>query len=235
MRTGAVEKINKIGKAGSIIALILKILLGIGFVGCLIGFIAVMVLPQDFLKVKVDGTADVRVNLATLGIEVPEDDLKESVMKDIGNGGTISFDNNELSVTDVETSDSGFHILADGQFTEFTLRSCAYAIFAGMIYVGMSFVTVLFAGFLAKAFAKCRSPFDEDIIKKMKNFAFSLIPWTVISGITNAAMANIFSGRNANFNLSVNLSYIFIVLIILALAYIFQYGAELQRESDETI
>ena len=40
---------------------------------------------------------------------------------------------------------------------------------------------------------------------------------------------------NFDFGPSINLVALMLVLILLALAYVFQYGAELQKESDETL
>ncbi len=38
-----------------------------------------------------------------------------------------------------------------------------------------------------------------------------------------------------NFQISIDIAMLIVVLVILALAYIFKYGAVLQRESDETL
>ena len=37
------------------------------------------------------------------------------------------------------------------------------------------------------------------------------------------------------FSFSVNVSIILIVIVVLGIAYVFQYGAVLQQESDETL
>lgn len=234
----AISKINKIGKAGSIVALIIKIFLIIGLIGCFIGFIAVMILPKNFVTFDMNGSADVAVDMSAFHVALPAEEIEQSVMEDIDSGrvydASVSYGDADLAITDVQVDDSVIQMVAGGQIASFSMRDCAYAILAGMVYILMSFITVMFAGFLAKAFANCRSPFDTEVIRKMKHFAYSLIPWTVISCIVNACMSKIFSG-NLEMNFSINFSYVFIVLVILALAYIFQYGAMLQKEADETL
>lgn len=239
MNNQAVGKINKIGKAGSIIVLILKIFLIIGFIGCFIAAVALAVLPKDFVTVSLNGDARINVDLSEFHVALSDDTIEkaieDAIVADMDNNSYVSLGNASIAFHEVKVTDSDINISGTGQFMNFSISNCVYAILVAMITLAMSFVTMMFAGFLTKAFAKCNSPFDEEVIRKMKHFAYSLIPWTVISGIGNAIASNIFTGGKANYNISVNVTYVFIVLIILGLSYIFQYGAELQRESDETL
>lgn len=235
MNNQAVTKINKIGKAGSIVVLILKIFLIIGFVGCLIGLIAITVLPKDFVTVSMNGEANINVDLSSFGEIETTDEMESAIRKELEDSGALSYGGASILLDEVEVADSNISFTGSGQIMDFSLKNCSYAIVAAMVTIAMSFVTLLFTGFLVKAFANCKSPFDEDVIRKMKNFAYSLIPWTVISGVGNAIISYIFSNGKMNYNISVNVTYIFIILVILGLTYIFQYGAELQRESDETL
>jgi hypothetical protein len=86
---------------------------------------------------------------------------------------------------------------------------------------------------LCKAFAKCNSPFDEEVIKKMRLFAISLIPWSVFSMLGNYMIA--YMSGSPKVNLSINIAVVFTIVVIFALTYIFRYGAVLQQESDETL
>ena len=234
MREQAVEKINKIGKVSSIVVLVMKILLVAGFVGCLLGMIVVVALPKDFVTFSMNGKADVNVDLSAFGVELPAESIEQSIRSDMKKD-YLAFGNAGVAVDEVQVTDSEINISGSGQLMHFSIRNCVYPILAGMVIIVMSFITLVFAGRLTKAFAKCQSPFDEAVIQSMKRFAYSLIPWTVISGMTHVILSNMFSGGVLQLNLTVNAAYIFVALIILALAYIFQYGAELQKESDETL
>ena len=100
--------------------------------------------------------------------------------------------------------------------------------------LGLLLVGIIFAGRLAKSFRDCESPFEERVIRRMKQFAYSLIPWAVLSSISGSLDQRLWmAGGGLSFDLNVGM--IVVVLVILALAYIFQYGAILQRESDETL
>ena len=72
---------------------------------------------------------------------------------------------------------------------------------------------------MAKALENCNSPFEENVIKSMKHFAFSMIPWGIIYGYFFNSL----------------ILTVLIVLIVMAIVYIFSYGAELQHESDDTV
>lgn len=68
----------------------------------------------------------------------------------------------------------------------------------------------------------------------MKNLAISLIPWVVLSNISDMFLQYIMTG-NYNIALSINLKIVLVIVLIFALIYIFKYGAVLQQESDETL
>lgn len=228
----ALKKINDLGKAGSIIALIFKVIFIIGFVATLIGFIALRVLPKDLFSINVDGVANVVVDGSGVGQNTIGDDL---TIDDInGIDGSISYNDAKLGLTSVTGNGSKIEIDAAGNIANFNMRTISYVVLLAMIDIAMCFVTALFAGFLCKAFANCSSPFDEDVIKKLKMFAFSLIPWALVNSVSTGMSSLIFSG-NSKLSLNLNIGIIVIVLVILALSYIFQYGAVLQKESDETL
>ena len=81
-------------------------------------------------------------------------------------------------------------------------------------------IIVIFGKKLAKALATCDSPFEDNVLKKMKSFGFSLIPWALYKLIVG--------------NLG-GITTVIFVLIVLLFISVFNYGAKLQRESDETL
>ena len=68
----------------------------------------------------------------------------------------------------------------------------------------------------------------------MKHLAVALIPWCIISSVSDSTFSSIVSGK-PSFSLSVDLGMVLVVLVVLVLVYIFKYGAVLQQESDETL
>ena len=74
----------------------------------------------------------------------------------------------------------------------------------------------------------------ENVIKKMRGFAYSLIPWVILNSTSRSMIDSLLNGK-LNVQVSLDITMLIIVLIVLALVYIFQYGAMLQQESDETL
>ena len=66
MKEDAISKINKMGKAGSIITIILRIFVILGLVGTIMAAIVLAVLPEDTLHIRMAGTATIDVNLASV-------------------------------------------------------------------------------------------------------------------------------------------------------------------------
>lgn len=238
MKENAISKINKMGKAGHIISLIVKIFLNIGVVGILIGMVAVAVLPDKLVSFRVSGKADVLVNLADFEVDFTEDEKDEIVENIMGgsDSSNASFDVHGISygVDNVEVTDSSIGMSASAKTFEYTLKDFMVVLIAAFIMMAMTLVTVYFIDGLCKAFRDCTSPFEDEVIKKMQRFAYSLIPWAIISAGAESIL-NSFLTSTVSVSLGIDFGMVVVILVILALAYVFKYGAVLQKESDETL
>lgn len=235
MKESAIQKINQMGKAGAVLALIMKILLGIGLGACVIGLIATLLLPADMVQVDMTGVADITLDLSRFGENIFAEDPDEEILEDVKDSTKIQYAGNQMYVSEVKAEGSRMMMTAGGDLTTFNLRSCTWALAGAIVMLVVLFVSVVFAGRLAKAFRDCRTPFEGKVIRTMKQFAYSLLPWSVISGIVCHLESRIWISGVSGWNISIDVTTIVISLVILALAYIFQYGAVLQQESDETI
>lgn len=233
MKEKAIQKINMMGKVGTILVLISKIFVSILLALSIIGFVGILCLPSDFCTVKIDGNAKVQVDLSTFGVnlgEIDEQKIEEGVKKN----AKISYGGNEFDVNGVEVEDSKINIGAAADLTEFNVKDFAWALAGAMVYLILLLISLIYAGRLTKAFRGCQSPFEEPVIRRMKQFAYSLIPWAVASSLVGALASQMWmAGGGVSLNL--DFTIIVVVLVILAFAYIFQYGAVLQKESDETL
>lgn len=229
MKQEAIIKINKMGQVGSIIILIVKILLSIALIVTLISIVVTLLLPQDLVSFSVNGNADIQLDLSTFGIDVDEvsDELAASE-------NSIMYNGTKLAITDFSTAGSKVNITASGKLAKINMRTVTGILFVVLCKVIVIMYMMITAGALAKAFRFCDSPFDDKVIKKMRNFAISLIPWAVVTTFSAGALEYYLIG-NQSINFSLNLNIIFIILIVFALTYIFKYGAQLQKESDETL
>ena len=234
----AVSKINTMGKVGRIVAVIAKIVLIVGVVGCIVGVVALLMIHKGAITYKANGGINASIDVRKLvgeekfsqtEIDKMQKAIDDHVSMDIVVNG-IEYGNTSVNVDDegvINASASGFSKTGD-------VKQIAVILIMGIIYLGVSIVSVTFFEMLFKSLATCVSPFSDEVIKGLKRFAFSLIPW-VFMGIMRTAVAGIVTSGRLDLKFDVNITMIAVVLIVLALAYIFSYGAVLQQESDETL
>ncbi|MBO5302690.1 MAG: DUF2975 domain-containing protein [Lachnospiraceae bacterium] len=229
MKEQAIQKINKIGKISNVITLIAKILIGIAMVFTIIGSLICFLLPDSFVKVTTAGTMAVDVDFSALGIEIPAEELatfKQEAIADAGEEG--------YAEATAEFTETGMQMTGELEQYTFTIRDLAWIAVMGVVVLALTFITLFFVGGLCKAFRDCQSPFEDNVIKKMQNFAISLIPWSLVSMITSS-ITNTLMYNKTSIMFTIDFNILLIVLVVLVLVYIFKYGAVLQQESDETL
>lgn len=235
-KENVILKINKYGKIGRIVTNIMLVLLAFVLVATIISAISLKIIPSDLITVNIGTQAECILNPSIDGNEASAEEINKMVsminegnIKSGLNLGVVSLKFDSASVVD------GKIIAKSGEtINNVSLSSIGTVLFLAAFTVALTFISVLFGKMLCKAFEKCESPFEDNVITKMRNFAFSLIPWALISSLPENALNAIF-GNNLEFSFSLDFNVIFTVLIILALTMVFKYGAILQQESDETL
>lgn len=235
MRIDVIRKINKIGKAGTIAALIAKIFVILLLALCFFALVVLLILPSDVCTVNINGKAEVLMNLGFFGLDTDGDEgLIGQIKNGVEENAVVDYAGNHFRVDRVDVDGSQVAFGASGKLTEFNVKSLARAVAGAMLNLVLLLISVIFVSRLAKAVRDCLSPFEDRVIQRMKQFAYSLIPWAVISSVVGSLEQQVWiAGGGFSFDLDIGM--IIIVLVILALAYIFQYGAMLQKESDETL
>lgn len=235
MKQNAISKINKVGKIGSIFTIILKIFIIIGIVGTLIGTIIFSVIPKELLTANVDSNILFTVDTSSLG------ELTDKEVEDVQKEIKTTFQENDDSAFDslnaVNVTKTGLSLDFTVKSTEFSAHNFIWLMLSALLYLIMTLITVFFIGSLCKAFQHCASPFEDSVIRKMKALAYSLIPWVILTSLFDSVANGFLYGslKIEGITVGINLNMVLTVLIILALSYIFQYGAVLQKESDETL
>ena len=239
----AVIKINKMGKVGHISALVLEILLIAALVlSVLATVIWAVIFPKGFLTVQIEGSAAFQVDVTKVDkdYDVVKMEQEISAIQDGIDNGSIDMKieigalGGKYALDKFSYENGVVNVSGSAENYSSDLKNLLWLFLAADIDMAVTLLNIIFIYRLCKAFSKCESPFTDEIIKKMKQLAFSLIPWVVLSNITNNLLWNAFSAGGV-LNININFTMIIVVLLILALAYIFQYGAVLQRESDETL
>lgn len=228
MNEFSIEKINKVGKAGRIISTIAKICCIVGFIGAMIGAVALILVPKGVITAEItsDAVMTVDANKLGTGINVHAIDNAE--------GTTFSLEDEEFTIVAKEEADNVYTVTGVGTPEKIDIHNFFVVAIVAAVLVAVYGVNAHFAGKLFKEFETCESPFTEGIVKKMKMLGYSLIPWVFIGGAVDAAKDSILSGK-VDITLDINVAMVFAVIIVLFLAYIFEYGAKLQQESDETL
>ena len=225
MKEEAIKKINKIGKISGIFALISKILVGMGLFLLLAGVVVCFAVPESFIKFGLGTEVDITVDMNSVDQKLSDADV-EMMKKDMQVNGEapaeVTVDNNVIRVSE-----------ADENLT-LTLRDIAWLLVVVTLGLVMTMITLCFISGLCKAFRDCSTPFEANVIKKMQNFAYSLIPWALVSTVTQSVSNSLVSNK-LDLTLSVDLGVIIVVLVVFLLVHIFKYGAVLQQESDETL
>ena len=232
-------KVNRIGRAGRIVSIILIVLLSIGAFSLLLAGGVCAVLPEDTVEVSFRPNADVLVGRSILGQEWSRIDeiVAEAQEALTGKYG---------EVIQFEKTDRGLLIRLDRLMEEgevFRLRNALGAIWAGLVGIASAIVALVMFLKLSDAFRVCRSPFDEAVIRRMNIFAWTLIVCAVVGSFAgSAAQSAVMAFQNAgihvgakNFGVSLDLYPIFAALIVFFLCMVFRYGAQLQKEADETL
>lgn len=99
---------------------------------------------------------------------------------------------------------------------------------------------ILIASMLLKAYTMFRTitkdvaPFNKSNAQKLKSIAIVLIVYGIVVPIARAGFYRSFAPE-ISMNTSVDAPYVVLSLIFFFIALLFDYGAELQRESDELL
>lgn len=233
MKNEAIKKINTIGNVGFVLSTIAKVFLIIGIVGTIVAAVFFAVIPADAFSVSIGGEMKTTVDLSKY-ITIGDKDA-ESIVNGINSDNEINVTKMDYTVESIEIKDSVIYATArTDEAMTITPRTLVGPMISSLLYLVASLVSVWFFCLLCKAFKNCTSPFEENVIKKMKNFAFSLIPWAVIASLSDSAAKSFYTGK-LDISIGVNIGTVLIILVIFALAFIFSYGAKLQKESDETL
>lgn len=225
MKNENIKKINTLGKVCRILLVFARVACIIGIVCCIIVACAFLALPDDIVTADGAVTGQIRVDSSRIPSIFSDDlvDLEERDM-DFGVFGTgIKWNvikwNVEESQNDKEVVyDINGELNTDNHSA--LIASTVGTCLAGAVMCAFMLVIVIFGGKFAKSLEICNSPFEENVLKSMKRFAFSLIPIGIFQFCWHG---------------SISLTTLFIVIVIIILSFIFSYGAQLQQESDETL
>ena len=234
-KENAISKINSIGKAGRILSKIAMIALEIGCVAMIVSGIMFLTIPKEDFVFKMNDEATLTVNLDSKMIGSLTSAGKDAESGNLPQGST-SINGTNYSYEDVTFDQDGkiatFKLQGDG--ATITSGRIAAICFVAAVFMAINALLFFYVGKLCKSLETCNSPFEEDIIKGMKNCAWVLIPWCVLGGGFESFMETAFTS-NIRTGFNIDIPTVIVILLLFGLAYVFKYGAVLQTESDETL
>ena len=256
MNTNVKTKINRLGLVGVIIAIVLVVSTVINFA------LATNATVRRFGLDSEDayGTLERKVLTALAEHEdlAVREETEESVIcfLTLEDGETISFTKNngeyEVSVPTSENTNYLFYTddpLGDlSRLNAIRFFSSATAI-AQVVSAAFSVVVFVFLLLAADAFRRCDSPFEDRVIRRMNVFAWVLLAnalFNLLLSLATEIGTRVFyqniSGYYTNNGILESVLYLVtpsfplvVSLIVLFLVRVFRHGAELQKESDETL
>lgn len=227
-----IERINKIGRASQIIAKICLVFVIIGAV--LVGAVSIAAacVPKDIANVAVEGSAKVNIDKKYLDIgKMIIQDVNEGMTQE---GQTLTIAGSDYEYISADTDKNQININYKSTEKNLTVRSFAKMMAGICAELINDIVLICFILALCKAITNCQSPFEEDVIDKMKKLAIALIPWMFIQGIAQSFSASAIN-QEVDINIGFDLGKVLVILILITLVNVFKYGAVLQQESDETL
>lgn len=217
MKNENVVKINNLGKVSRILIIIAMIINMIAIVCLPILCIVLLMLPDN--SIIITGSASARIiiddeDLPKYAIRIDEQDFDGKIF------GTAL----KWIVTDEGTVDGKHEISINGGINDLTgkqLKSIALVLATcGEVILICLYIALVFAQKLARALEECNSPFEEEVLRRMKVFGIALAVWACAVVLING-ISGIFAA--------------FVVIVVLLFISVFKYGAQLQQQADDTV
>lgn len=235
-KTEAISKINKFGRVGKILTRIILVFLAFMIIATVASSIVLKGFLKDALTVKVSNEVEMTLNPLAVDDKFDLSTLDQMVetfnMKGIRGG--LNLGAVRMEFDSAERVGDTIVAKTNASVGELSLDKLGTALIAVVVALVLTVISVIFASMLCVAFEKCESPFEENVINKMRYFAYSLIPWALFSSVPENIFSNMLS-NNVEFSLGIDVNVVLMMLVILALSVVFKYGAMLQQESDETL
>lgn len=236
MNNSAIQKINGFGKAGRIIANICKILVIIAIVAVIVATVILFILPKDLVQIRMDAQADVTVNYGQLNgvakhlTPSSAEDILEEIQDDID----FEFNGMEFTMDTAEVTDESILVGATAKVRTLDMGHIRIVLIFAIFALALVLVSMHFICSFCKALEVCKSPFEDNMIRKMQQLAWALVCLPFASSIAQSISESVMTGR-VSIGLHIDMMEVIVILAVFALTYIFKYGAVLQRESDETL
>lgn len=236
MNDSRIKNINTAGKFGRYITIFLIIIAISAFVMTAIGTAAAIAVSKQEVNVKVQTNFDITSNgniFEKLKNYMSIGDLENIEELAKLDGQTIKVDDEDIDEITVNQIENGYSVNAKTHEITLTTKNLIGNLVVTLVYIACVIFALFMFRNLMKVMSTCETPFAEDVIKRMTTFANSLVPVAILSMINNSFWESFNSGNMFDFN--IDFGTVLLVGVVYVLVMIFRYGADLQREADETL
>lgn len=236
MKDTSIKKINTAGKVGYVVSILLIVCTIVAMVGIGIATVGAFVISNNEINVKM--ATNIKINstgnfLGRLNSFVHIDGIDDfnTLTEDAKEG--IKLNDSDISELSVNEENGGLDINAKTNEITFSMKRVIAALIAGFIFLGAVTISLYMVKALMKSLKDCETPFSEEVIKNMTNFATALVCTVALKILLSGFWSTLKTGFN--YKISVDFGSVLLVAVIYILIVVFKYGAKLQQESDETL
>lgn len=234
------KRINTMGKVGRIISTIIAVFMILAAILTAVGVGVFAVMPKDSLEIVVSGNADVTAkgefleSIANAVLDSSEGGKGEVF---IGGSDSVAIGNIENDIPEdvnVQKKENGIILSVNNAKLNTGVGRVLYVLCVILVDLICGIIVMFMIRTLMKSIELCETPFCDNVIKNMKNFGFSLIPFAFLRLFSENLPSALYSDK-IDFSLGVDLTVVIGILVVFMLVMIFTYGAKLQKESNETL
>lgn len=214
------KKLKSVSKAIYILAKIGKIFAIIGAVFLVIGM-AIAITATTFVTAKNNNEIEVKVG------------DKAILYRDIDDQISIVANGEETKIEDAESKAdlrTVAKIFFDNSKESLIISLCMTLVFS----LAEIIVAVMILKYLEKLFKNISNddtPFTLENVECLKKMSYYMLASFIISVLGNSVVSSII-GKDMGMNIGINVIYI---LVVYAFRFVFEYGYNIQQESDSTI
>lgn len=252
MDSNTLSKYRLFGKAGKIVTTVLAAVCLLITLCCCAAAGFVAALPENALTVNVVEHTTLRFDAESFeklwnvlgGSFSYSSETMPDYFKQSGGKDTTPPDNEQfqakLELFDRSYDSAQFHTGKDEKVMQAEASPAQYSAkdlvrvfaFAALLAASATLALWLLRRLFA-ALTKCESPFCDEIVSRMRSFAYSLLPLAIFASISETVTESFLSAGKSGF--SVQWGVLIAFVVTLALVAVFKYGVWLQTQSDETL
>ncbi|MDO4466448.1 MAG: DUF2975 domain-containing protein [Bacillota bacterium] len=233
MKEKALKRIRRMGKVGLFFTVIAQIVVTLGMVAMILGAVACAFLPANLISIDLQGETKVVVNVDSvkkLSKSSDAEDLEKLVEK-WSKEGKLYVDGKEHVIGEVSKDGKKLNIQTSTKIPSvINMTTLRNILGVTALYFFIIFITLMGLNKLCRAIKNCESPFENEVVKRLRRFSYTLWPWVIANSAMTSIMA-LLMNDTSSISIRINMGMLAVVLATSGIVYVFKYGAYIQQEA----